>query len=232
MKKIGFLLLAVFAMVIPCVSAFAQDPETEIPFEADEDLLEELKSLIDLTDYEVQSLELVSKHEMKNTVLEADVEGITLTLGMPCKDVIDAGFETPEGFSDQQAFVRLSTSGEFRTADGKKVEFGFTGENGSERLIDGSLSRISQSYWLENPASVTIGGIRAGDDLKTLVDAFGAPKIISLASWKREDYLHLRYACQDNTVSETFEFFVSMDGKVVALSFAGTLYPTRLIEEE
>ena len=171
---------------------------------------------IDLSQYD----EGRSDNKMGKAVIEAEVEGKLLKLGMSYDEVLSAGFYAPEGFVDEEAYENLSTSTSFKTKDGKKVELGFLGLNDGDKVADGLLCGIQRyHFWKENPAVVTIEGISAGTDLETVVKTFGEPATMHLY----DHCIRMRYEFNDDSAMGSITVDINSEGTVEGLDLQGRL---------
>ena len=219
MKKAMIAMALACVLLASCLTSFAEENiESNQSLDVAE-FQELLIATVDLTQYEqTSSSELHADHTLDKAVMEADVNGWTLKLGMSFDEVISAGFEAPEGFADQEAHERLSTSSTFLTPDGKKVSLGFTGKDG-DKLSNGILCGIGRDYWAKNnQADVSIDGISVGSDLATLVKVMGEPRILC----DNGSNLKMRYEYSDDVIIESVTFYISFDGKVQGLGLGGS----------
>ena len=221
MKRImmAIMLLCAFAFSSVSVMAETEDGNSE----EEQHLLDLLFANIDQSHYEERDGGLYSDNRMEKAVMEAEVEGTTLSLGMAYKEVNSAGFYAPDGFADEETHKGLSTYTTFKTKDEKKVELGFSGLSDKDKVGDGILYSIARPYyWEEDQASITIEGSAVGTDLATVIETFGEPTTMSEKE-RTPLTVEMRYNYSDDAILESVSIYLDRDGIVKALELQGTL---------
>ena len=152
-----------------------------------------LTSVLDITDYKIESGELSSDVSLSEGVFDATISGgglsseKKLTLGMTFDEVskaLDGDLTPHDGFEDQEINRGLLIAEDYKTKTGKKISLSFTNKKWESCLVkDGFLCSIGYVYSASDPVKIQVDGISTGASCSEVVEKYGKPSKIRVRYW-------------------------------------------------